>query len=234
MDVFISDCFSQLVQNLTFSLSCRQLFHKLNDIVQYLGFDYYAYSVHAAFPVSNPSFVFYSNYPDEWKKKYAKNNYPIEDPTIIHGLKTSLPLIWRANEVTKQKNFWENAFTHKIRCGWTQSAVLNPHNTAVFTMACKKQIDVSHQLQSHLLTLSATFHNLYTKVVLAEVPDINLTKREIEILKWCSDGKTSEEIAMILNVKKRTISFHIANAINKLNVNNKTSAAVRAVQLKIP
>jgi len=60
-----------------------------------------------------------------------------------------------------------------------------------------------------------------------------LTSREAEMLKWCADGKTSDEIAIILNVKKRTVDFHIANAIVKLNVSNKTAAAVRAIQLNI-
>jgi LuxR family quorum-sensing system transcriptional regulator SolR len=53
------------------------------------------------------------------------------------------------------------------------------------------------------------------------------------MLKWCADGKTSDEISIILNLTKRTVDFHIANAINKLNVTNKTAAAVKAIQLNI-
>jgi len=53
------------------------------------------------------------------------------------------------------------------------------------------------------------------------------------MLKWSADGKTSDEIAIILNLTKRTVDFHIANAINKLNVTNKTAAAVKAIQLNI-
>ena len=60
-----------------------------------------------------------------------------------------------------------------------------------------------------------------------------LTVRETEILKWCADGKTSDEIAIILDLTKRTVDFHIANAINKLNVSNKTAAVVKAIQLNI-
>ncbi|MBV1874612.1 MAG: helix-turn-helix transcriptional regulator [Gammaproteobacteria bacterium] len=60
-----------------------------------------------------------------------------------------------------------------------------------------------------------------------------MSSREIEVLKWCSDGKTSDEIAVIFGVQKRTVDFHVANAIEKLNVTNKTAAAVRAIQLNV-
>ncbi|GFM83848.1 helix-turn-helix transcriptional regulator [Pseudomonas cichorii] len=56
----------------------------------------------------------------------------------------------------------------------------------------------------------------------------NLTHREIEILKWSAEGKTAGDIAIILSLKERTIHFHIASAIQKMGVCNKTAAAVQA------
>ena len=55
-----------------------------------------------------------------------------------------------------------------------------------------------------------------------------LTRREIEILKWSAEGKTAGDIAMILCLKERTIHFHIASAIQKMGVCNKTAAVVQA------
>jgi len=55
-----------------------------------------------------------------------------------------------------------------------------------------------------------------------------LTLREIEVLKWSAEGKTAAEVAMILNVKIRTVNFHISSAIRKMGVNNKMSAVVQA------
>ncbi|RMR16420.1 Regulatory protein, LuxR [Pseudomonas amygdali pv. ulmi] len=59
-------------------------------------------------------------------------------------------------------------------------------------------------------------------------PAKNLTQREIEVLKWSAEGKTAGDIAMILCLKERTIHFHIASAIQKMGVCNKTAAAVQA------
>ncbi|MFK3974467.1 helix-turn-helix transcriptional regulator [Pseudomonas sp. NPDC087358] len=55
-----------------------------------------------------------------------------------------------------------------------------------------------------------------------------LTSREVEVLKWSAEGKTAAEVAMILDLKSRTVNFHIGSAIRKIGVNNKTSAVVQA------
>ncbi len=55
-----------------------------------------------------------------------------------------------------------------------------------------------------------------------------LTLREVEVLKWSAQGKTAAEVAMILDLKLRTVNFHIGRAIRKMGVSNKTSAVVQA------
>ncbi len=55
-----------------------------------------------------------------------------------------------------------------------------------------------------------------------------LTEREIEILKWTAAGKSADDIALILSMKKRTVHFHVANAVQKMGVSNKTAAVVQA------
>jgi LuxR family transcriptional regulator len=56
-----------------------------------------------------------------------------------------------------------------------------------------------------------------------------LTEREIEILRWSAAGKTAADIAMIIRVKERTVHFHVASAVQKMGVPNKTAAVVQAV-----
>ncbi len=47
--------------------------------------------------------------------------------------------------------------------------------------------------------------------------DVYLTKQEIICLKWATIGKTAEEIAMILNISKRTCERHLEHIKDKLN-----------------
>jgi LuxR family transcriptional regulator len=58
--------------------------------------------------------------------------------------------------------------------------------------------------------------------------DIRLTDREVAVLRWTADGKTSSEISEILDISERTVNFHINNGIKKLGTVNKLAAAVRA------
>jgi len=50
---------------------------------------------------------------------------------------------------------------------------------------------------------------------------LNLTKKEIQIAALVKEGKTSKEIAGLLNAKQRVIDFHRENIRKKLGLNNK-------------
>jgi DNA-binding CsgD family transcriptional regulator len=60
-----------------------------------------------------------------------------------------------------------------------------------------------------------------------------LTSREIEILRWISDGKTNPEIAITLGISPRTVQKHVEHLFVKLNVSSRTGAAMCAVELGI-
>jgi len=59
--------------------------------------------------------------------------------------------------------------------------------------------------------------------------EVQLNARETEVLTWSARGKTSDEIASILGLSKRTVDFHFDNARTKLNVSTRTQAVVKAV-----
>jgi DNA-binding CsgD family transcriptional regulator len=55
-----------------------------------------------------------------------------------------------------------------------------------------------------------------------------LTGRESEVLGWVAEGKTNEEIAIILGAKAGTIRKHMENIHRKLGVENRNAAAAMA------
>jgi DNA-binding CsgD family transcriptional regulator len=57
-----------------------------------------------------------------------------------------------------------------------------------------------------------------------------LTPREAEVLFWISQGKSNHEIGIILGAKTGTICKHVEHIFSKLNVENRTSAAVVALE----
>ena len=40
-------------------------------------------------------------------------------------------------------------------------------------------------------------------------PEMKFSRRELEILKWTAEGKTSAEVAMILSISENTVNFQI-------------------------
>jgi DNA-binding response OmpR family regulator len=57
---------------------------------------------------------------------------------------------------------------------------------------------------------------------------VPLNEREVEVLTWAARGKTSAEIAKILDLTKRTVDFHIDNARGKLGAATRTEAVLKA------
>jgi DNA-binding CsgD family transcriptional regulator len=57
-----------------------------------------------------------------------------------------------------------------------------------------------------------------------------LTAREAEVLSWVSEGKTNQEIGVIVGASTGTIRKHVEHILSKLNVENRTTAAVVALQ----
>ena len=59
----------------------------------------------------------------------------------------------------------------------------------------------------------------------------SLTKRELEILKLIAQGLLNKEIAAMLNnISKRTVKNHISNIFKKIDVSDRTQAAVFAIK----
>ena len=58
----------------------------------------------------------------------------------------------------------------------------------------------------------------------------NLTEREFEVLKLVVDGKSNFEIAQILKISEHTSKAHVCNIIQKLVVDDRTQAAVKAIK----
>lgn len=59
---------------------------------------------------------------------------------------------------------------------------------------------------------------------------LRLTPREAEVLFWISQGKGNHDIGVILGAKTATIRKHVEHIFAKLNVENRTAAAVTALE----
>lgn len=58
----------------------------------------------------------------------------------------------------------------------------------------------------------------------------NLTEREYEVLKLVVEGQSNAEIADTLTISEHTAKAHVCNIIQKLVVDDRTQAAVKAIK----
>ena len=62
-------------------------------------------------------------------------------------------------------------------------------------------------------------------------PEPALTTREREVLRGLAQGQSNQEIAETLNIEKTTVRSHISSILNKLDLDNRTQAALYAVEM---
>lgn len=70
-------------------------------------------------------------------------------------------------------------------------------------------------------------HKSHSAVVSA---NRTLTERELEVLTWVGEGKTSAEIASILGIARNTVRNQMQNTLIKLRVNTRSQAVAKAIK----
>lgn len=100
-----------------------------------------------------------------------------------------------------------------------------------------EQLDLSQEFDHYgeqLESYARRFILSYVKVMSKRrwvEPDVRLSKREVQCLRWAALGKTDEEIATIMSLSAATIQFHVRNAAAKLNAVNRCQTVYKATQL---
>ena len=60
-----------------------------------------------------------------------------------------------------------------------------------------------------------------------------LTERETDVLRLLAQGQSNQEIAATLNIGMTTVRSHVSNILMKLNVSNRTQAALVAQEHRL-
>lgn len=150
-----------------------------------------------------------------------------DDPRALDGA-----LHWRAD--TMPACALRERQRGGIRDGISVRASTECGVTSVFTLAADAYL--GHDAAISVATTMRALHP-HLLIPLKRLSETRLktrlSARECEVLYWSAMGKTSWAISKILNVSERTINFHIANSIDKLNAANRSHAVVKAVQIGV-
>jgi DNA-binding NarL/FixJ family response regulator len=64
----------------------------------------------------------------------------------------------------------------------------------------------------------------------APLEGLGLTAREAEVLLWVAQGKSNPEIGSILGTAENTVKKHLQHIFEKVGVDNRNAAAIRALE----
>jgi DNA-binding NarL/FixJ family response regulator len=61
--------------------------------------------------------------------------------------------------------------------------------------------------------------------------DLGLTVREAEVLLWVAQGKGNRDVGLLLEISEATAKRHLLHIFEKLGVETRTAAAIRAIEI---
>jgi LuxR family transcriptional regulator len=215
----------------------QKVFDEIIAATRSLGFEFCSYGLRFPFPLVNPQVVTLFEYPRAWAERYHEAGYVSTDPTVLHGRRSRTPLVWSDELFAPTPQMWAEAQSFGLRFGWAQSSLDANGVVGMLTLSRSGEALSASELAANeprMRWLVNVAHLALTETLvpkLRKAQDIHLTGREVEVLKWTADGKTSGEIAQILAISTATVNFHLNKATTKLGATNKTGAVVRAVML---
>lgn len=185
----------------------------------------------------------HSNYSPKWRGKYDEEKIGHIDPTVSHCATKSIPLIWSPNifSARRQKEMYEEACSHGIRSGVTLP-IHGPNRE--FGLLCfvsdtspdgRFRQDAVRNIPKLSCFRDFIFETAlqFIKPAFPLEETATLTRRELECLKWCAAGKSSWDIAQILNCSEAAVRFHFANIRRKFGTSTCRHAVAKAIRMGI-
>lgn len=104
----------------------------------------------------------------------------------------------------------------------TNSVVTSSNQNQVENYCCEIRIKKS--------LLNKLLFDIGIIPVESSTTDIVMTNREIQVLKYLAEGLNNQEISKLMNLSVHTIKAHIHNIFEKLSVQGRTEAVVKAIK----
>lgn len=225
------------VERLQSSNTLEELTGNCRWIADELEFSRFLYG---AFLPAIEEVVVLDGFPHPWREHYDKHNCIEIDPTVKHCWSSTQPISWADLSFSKgRRGDRELLFMSQAHDFGLISGTSVPIHGAgaeggmLSLVDDKKGREFTRAELSTLLFVGQSVHEELKRVIgnrkEGNKRQNELTERELECLRWTASGKTSWEISIILSISESTVIFHIKNAIDKLQVTNRSQAVAKAI-----
>jgi LuxR family transcriptional regulator, quorum-sensing system regulator CciR len=207
-----------------------------SDATKMLGFSHFAISrvalLRSACSFAPAIDMICGHYPDEWIRHYQRRDYASTDPVHRAAFTYSAPYRWHdiASLSKAERRVLDEAREAGLPAGLSIPVHQHGGGVLLFSLAgaLSSVNDANISRQAYLI--STQFHFELQRLTRLQPRKAShyLTPRQRECLTWVAQGKTTSEIARILNTSPYTVEFHIREAMKRLGFNSRTAAAVKA------
>ncbi len=179
-----------------------------------------------------------TNIPSDWQAEYSKERYYDHDPTMLFALGNLLPERWsniiqRFDLTAKQ----DKIINDGKEAGLCDGVIIPVHGPGgEFAVLSLSHSETEAQAVQNIELDEAVLHmfalRFHTQVREMQnpstaLPPANLTSREIDVLFWTAEGKSTWDISKILGISESTVNFHVSSAKQKLGVYSKPHAVAK-------
>lgn len=223
--------------------SCDELRARVVSFATRLGFDTVSATTVVDHFGAESEFITMHNTPASYLAIFEDHGKGHRDPVMQHCRYQGVPIIWdqQTYAAAGQGEMWEMQAQFGYRTG-IALAIHLPRGLHFFL-----GVDRDQALPTDSAELTRLTANLHLFAVHAQdaalrllLPEAKperdppaLTSRELECLRWTTEGKTSWEIGRILGISEHTVIRHVNNAAHKLGCATKHQAALKALRLKL-
>lgn len=164
------------------------------------------------------------NFPGSWFEDAKDPVIGAADPVVQYLQKASAPYLMDLRE-TQSKVLMSSG---------AAAAVIVPLHAATGKryglIMASGDAKEDHQALALIALDAALIFQRYFEVILSLDCISGLSDREIQIIRWTSEGKTSAEIAIILALSEHTVNSYIAAVLRKLHVVNRAQMVASAIR----
>jgi DNA-binding CsgD family transcriptional regulator len=188
---------------------------------------------------ANVGQVAWYDFPNGYADAYLDRKWERIDPVLACTMRALRPFSWgdviEQTPLTRaQQNFMEECRDLKVHSGIVFPFHGPGQRLDVMSISRRtgEAPDLSRMTNLHAISMQTwtRYLELSQEQLFQKVEQATLTPRELEILRWCKDGKTRRDIQEILGLSRQTVDFHLTNVMRKLGASNHLSAVVIALQ----
>ncbi|EKE06466.1 MAG: LuxR family transcriptional regulator [uncultured bacterium] len=175
-------------------------------------------------------------YPEGYMDFYMEKKFFSTDGALFEFFTNLSPVHWLSVEKGNTPNYPVSVHANDFNMhdGWTHGT-LDPKtmDSVVFYFGRDKSM-FDERVKIILEYIIPFFSEAYKRI--STTPNhssLKLTDKEIEVLNWIKEGKSSWGISVIQGVSQRTVDFHVTNIKRKLGVFSRPQAVAVGLQLGI-